>query len=89
MTKEEMRTIATIRKKGWFTYQVIVHRENSRAQDKVYTCGKVKVDEYDGDKYILNFTPKAGSIGMTSKGSMSARAYYKIVSIVADEVRWE
>lgn len=88
MTAAPVRTIATIRKKGLFTTQVIIHKENSRAEDKVYTCRKVKVEDYEGGKHILSFTPKAGSIGMTAKGNVSARAYYKIMSLIVDEVRW-
>lgn len=88
MTKAEIRTIATIRKKGLFSNQVIIHKENSRAEDKVYNCGRVKAEPYKG-QYILNFTPKSTSVGVTSKGTVSSRRYAKPKSMVVDEVRWE
>ena len=37
-TKTKTRTIATIMEKGFFTVKskVVIHKENSRAEDKVY-----------------------------------------------------
>lgn len=86
----EMRTIATVMEKGRFFIKskVVIHKENSRAQDKVYDCGKVDVEKY-GEQYIITFTPQSSSIGITSKGTISGRKYSRPKSLIVDEVRYE
>ena len=61
-------------------------KDGSEGETKVYTTqGKVKITPMDG-KYILDFNSIAGgSIGATSRGTVSGRAYIRKQSIVVDE----
>lgn len=54
-------------------------------ETKVYTTsGKIKISTMDG-KYILDFISIAGgSIGATTKGTVSGRMYTRRQSIVVD-----
>ena len=84
----ETRTIATIIEKGLYCFEskveegtfnkirFILHKENSRAQDEVYDCDKMKVEGYGDDQYIITFTPQSSSVGITSNP----------MSLVVDEV---
>lgn len=80
-------TVGIIRKTGLFKRQVIIHKENSRAEDKVYNCGGVKVERLEDGRTMLSFTPKAGSVGVSSSGKFSSRAYIRPKSVIVDEVR--
>ena len=88
-TKTKTRTIATSMEKGFFTVKskVVIHKENSRAEDKVYECGKVEVERYGDDQYIVSFTTKNSSFGVSSRGTLNSRTYSKSRSFVVDEVR--
>ena len=87
----ETKVIATIMEKGivFVKSRVVIHKENSRAQDKVYDCGRVNVERYGDNQYIITFAPQSSSIGITSKGTISGRKYCKPKSLVVDEVRYD
>lgn len=62
-----------------------VLKNGEDGESKVYTtAGKVKISKMDG-KYILDFSSvSGGSVGMTSRGTVSGRSYVRKQSIIVD-----
>ena len=62
-----------------------VLKNGEDGETKVYTVqGKIKITPMDG-KYVLDFqSVSGGSVGMTSRGTVSGRAYVRRQSIVVD-----
>lgn len=85
---------ATIRNGGFFKNGLVVvtniKKNGEEGESKAYTVkGKVAV-ERSADKYILHFTSVSGSsVGITSRGTLSARGYNRKQSIVVDDYEFE
>lgn len=83
---------AQIRQGGFFKKgQVIittVKKDGTDGESKVYIVnGKVKIDNATDGKFILYFTSlSGGSLGVTSRGTVSGRTYTRRQAIVVDEI---
>ena len=81
---------AQIRQGGFFKKgQVIittVKKDGTDGESKVYTVsGKIKVEKMADGRYILHFVSLAGgSMGATSRGTVSGRVYTRRQDIVVD-----
>lgn len=84
MTKKAKIVQGGLFKKGRVIVTNIL-KNGEEGESKVYTVsGKVKITPMDG-KHILDFVSvSGGSIGATSRGTVSSRVYTRRQSIIVD-----
>lgn len=84
MTKKAKIQQGGLFKKGRIIVTNIL-KSGEDGESKVYTVsGKVKITPMDG-KYILDFTSiSGGSMGTTSRGTVSGRVYTRKQSIIVE-----
>ncbi|DBA35632.1 TPA_asm: hypothetical protein vir335_00076 [Classicovirus victor] len=83
VVKERSRVLGL----GTKTYEVTIIKPRSVISDVAYT---MKTSCLPDGRYLLDYQYRSGnSFGMTSKGTMSGRTYYRRRSVAVDSIEWQ